>query len=63
MRVYVDDERCGGHGTCCGLCPDVFKLTDKGYAATYVSEVPERFHVLVREALDRCPEGAISITE
>ena len=61
MRVHVDDDRCRGHGTCCGLCPEVFELTNKGYAVTRVSEVPERDQDLVREAAHQCPEGAISI--
>jgi ferredoxin len=63
MRVRVDDDRCRGHGTCCGLCPQVFQLTDKGYAVTAETEVPVRYHILVREAVAECPEGAISIAE
>jgi ferredoxin len=63
MRVRVDDDRCKGHGICCGLCPDVFELTDKGYAVTQASEVPEQYQELVRKAVDECPEHAISIVE
>jgi ferredoxin len=63
MRVHVDDDRCGGHGTCCGLCPQVFELTKKGYAVARLTEVPERHLDLVREAVRQCPEGAISIVE
>lgn len=63
MRVHVDDDRCRGHGTCCSLCPAVFQLTDKGYAVTEATEVAARYHILVREAVAECPEGAISIAE
>ena len=63
MRVYVDDDQCRGHGTCCGLCPEVFQLTDKGYAVTGASEVPAQYRELVREAVAECPEGALSIAE
>jgi ferredoxin len=63
MRVHVDDDRCKGHGVCCGLCPEVFELTDEGYSATRVSEVPKQYDDLVRRAVDECPEGAISIAE
>jgi ferredoxin len=63
MRAHVDDERCMGHGMCCRLCPEVFQLANKGYAVTRVSEVPERYLDLVREAVDQCPEGAISLGE
>ncbi len=62
MRVRVDDERCGGHGTCCGLCPEVFDLS-KGYAIARMSEVPEQYKGRVREAVDQCPERAIVIVE
>jgi ferredoxin len=60
MRVMVDDDRCAGHGVCVGLCPDVFTLTDDGYAVAHVSEVPGALEDSVREAIDSCPEHAIS---
>ena len=63
MQVHLDDEQCKGHGVCWSLCPDVFELTDDGYAITLVSEVPEQFVAVVRTAVDQCPEGAISFTD
>jgi ferredoxin len=63
MRVHVDDEQCKGHGVCWSLCPDVFELTDDGYAVTLVTDVPDRHAEVVRTAVDQCPERAISITE
>jgi ferredoxin len=48
---------------CCALCPEVFELTSKGYARAIGSEVPARFRDAVREAVDQCPEHAISIAE
>ena len=32
MKVEVDADCCGGFGQCVMLCPDVFELTDAGYA-------------------------------
>jgi ferredoxin len=63
MRVKIDDERCRGHGVCCTLCPQVFELTDDGYAVVVVSEVPAELQGDVRTAVDQCPEHAISIVE
>jgi len=63
MQVHIDDERCRGHGMCCALCPQVFELTDDGYAIVRATEVPVELHDVVRSAVDQCPEGAISITE
>ncbi len=45
MKVWVDDQRCRGHGMCLTLCPDVFSLTDDGYAVSIDSEVPAEFGV------------------
>ncbi len=63
MRVHVDDDRCRGHGICWSLCPEVFELTDDGYATTTVDEVPDVLIDAVRTAVDQCPERAISVVE
>jgi ferredoxin len=60
MKVAVDDQRCRGHGVCCTICPEVFTLTDDGYAVVEQPEVPAEFEDAVREAVDCCPENAIS---
>ena len=62
MRARVDDEICAGHGVCFGLCPDIFDLTDDGYAVVTVDEVPPEHETVVREARTRCPSGAITLT-
>ena len=63
MRARIDDERCKGHGMCCGLCPEVFELTDDGYAHVLVDDVPAELQDVVRTAVLQCPEAAISIEE
>lgn len=60
MKVTVDDDRCRGHAVCCSLCPEVFALNDDGYAEVQVPEVPVEFEQAVRDAVDRCPERAIT---
>ena len=61
MRVLVDDDVCGGHGVCCAICPDVFELTDDGYATVRVTDVPAPLEDDVRAAVNQCPTRAISI--
>jgi ferredoxin len=61
MRVSVDEERCAGHGVCIGLCPDVFDLTDAGYAVTLLTEVPSELEGDVRHASQQCPTSAIIV--
>jgi len=62
MNVTVDDDRCGGHGICCQLCPEVFTLGDDGYAVVETPEVPAEFEDVVRTAVLSCPARAISVS-
>lgn len=66
MRARIDDERCKGHGMCCTLCPEVFELTDDGFAVIVEGPdgaIPSEHEDAVRSAVAQCPEGAISIRE
>jgi len=63
MKVFVDDQRCRGHGMCTTLCPDVFAINDDGYAEVTVPEVPAGQEDAAREAIECCPEQAISSDE
>jgi len=63
MKVEVDADRCQGHGVCCTLCPEVFSLTDDGYAVTLVTDVPAVHEEAVRAAVNQCPVLAITASE
>jgi ferredoxin len=60
MKVKVDEDRCRGHGMCLTLCPDVFHMTDDGSAVADPSEVPAGLEGDAKEAIECCPEQAIS---
>lgn len=60
MKVVVDDDRCKGHGICVAICPEVFDLTDYGYAEAIDDDVPDESKDEVLEAIAQCPEHAIS---
>ena len=60
MKVTVDDDRCRGHGMCLTLCPEVFSMTDDGYSIADPSEVPAGLDAAAKDAIDNCPEQAIS---
>jgi ferredoxin len=60
VKVFVDDQRCRGHGVCTTLCPDVFQNNDDGYSEVQVPEVPPGQEDAAREAIECCPEEAIS---
>jgi ferredoxin len=60
MKVTVDEDRCRGHGMCLTFCPEVFEITDDGWAVADPGEVPAELEGAVHEAIDNCPECAIS---
>lgn len=62
MRAVVDEDRCRGHGICCTLCPEVFDLSDDGYAAVRLPDIPPEFAQAARAAAMSCPEGAITVS-
>ncbi len=60
MRVSVNDGLCRGHGVCVALCSEVFTLTDWGYAEAIDGDVPAEHEAVVQEAIQSCPEHAIT---
>lgn len=62
MKVTVDEDRCRGHGVCWSLRPEVFDLTDDGYAVVTTPEVPAEYEEAVRAAAAGCPERAITVS-
>ena len=64
MKVSVDSERCQGHTLCAMIAPDSFLLSDIDGTSSPVNEVvPADQEDVVREAVQSCPEQAISIEE
>lgn len=59
MKVTVDEDRCAGHGMCLTLCPEVFEMSDDGWAVATPEDVPEGMEDAAREAIENCPEQAI----
>lgn len=59
MKVSVDEDRCAGHGMCLTLCPEVFEMTDDGWAVADPSEVPTDLESAAKDAIANCPEQAI----
>jgi ferredoxin len=59
MRAEVNDGLCRGHGVCVAVCPEVFELTEDGYAETVDGEIAPEYTERVAEAVHACPEHAI----
>ncbi len=63
MKAFVDHDTCLGCGICEGICPDVFSLGSEPYATVILNPIPEKFWLAVKDAVEQCPEEAISIEE
>lgn len=59
MRIAIDDERCTGALNCLDMAPGAFRTGRDGRAA--VVEVPVASATALREAVENCPTGAISV--
>jgi ferredoxin len=62
VKVEVDADVCGGFGQCVTRCPEVFALTDDGYAAVLLPDLPAELEEAVRDAEQLCPTHAITVT-
>lgn len=63
MKVKVDPDACMGCGVCETIVEEIFELGDEGFAIVLMDPVPEPYRDLVQQAVDECPEEAISIEE
>jgi ferredoxin len=65
MKLFIDDNLCGGHGRCYRLAPDLLDFDEEGYVAIRGEpiEFPEDRRELAEEIVDTCPEQAISLLE
>ncbi|GAA3384928.1 ferredoxin [Cryptosporangium minutisporangium] len=61
MKALVDEDRCRGHGVCVSVCPEVFDLSDDGFAVVRVAEIDPAFETAAQEAERTCPERAIRL--
>lgn len=61
MKAEVDPDRCQGHARCWSICPEVFGLDDEGHAIVVAPGVPPELEGRARDAMNNCPERAISL--
>jgi ferredoxin len=57
--VVVDEEKCSGCGTCVAIAEDCFALDDDTEKAKVISQTACS-EDQIQEAIDTCPEEAIS---
>jgi ferredoxin len=62
VRVEVDREACRTHGQCTIAAPEVFSFDAAG-ELVYVAEPDEGLRVVAEDAMDACPEQAITLLD
>lgn len=63
MKVEIDLGLCQGHGQCAESAPNIFEVSDEGYANLLVDAIPTAEESNVRDAQSRCPVDAIRISD
>lgn len=58
-NVNIDEEACTGCGTCAAIAEECFALNDDTEKA-YVTDIAACSDEQVQEAIDTCPEEAIT---
>ena len=63
MRVEVDHDICEANAVCEDICPEVFHVDDEDNLVILQPEVPAEFQDQVREAVERCPRAALTLSD
>jgi ferredoxin len=63
MKVVVDFDACASNAVCMGIAPEVFEVRDDGYLYVLNENPGEELREKMRESVNGCPTGAISIED
>jgi ferredoxin len=63
VKVVVDFDECASNAVCMGIVPEVFEVRDDGFLYVLDEHPPEELREKLRQAVNSCPTGAISIVE
>ena len=63
LKVKVVHDLCIACGICEGDLPEVFHLSDEGFAELVMEPVEADYHDRLKQVMEDCPTGAISIDE
>jgi ferredoxin len=64
MKIVADLEQCIGAGVCVMTAPDVFdQNAEDGRVMVLTEHVSGTAAAFARQAVDRCPSGALSIED
>lgn len=61
MLVTVDEQKCCGHARCLAVAPDAFDFDEENELAVVTPEASSVPAETLEEAVQSCPERAISV--
>jgi ferredoxin len=62
-RLFIDTDKCVGHGRCYELAPSLITDDETGYGQVLDVEIDASNEDLASSAIRVCPERAISIVD
>jgi ferredoxin len=63
MKIVFDASKCKRHAQCRGAAPEIFDFAPYGSVVVLNENPPEELREAAQDAVDLCPEGAISIED
>ena len=63
MKIKVDRDSCEGNALCVKAAPEVFRVDEDDYVEVIAAQPGPELAAKVREAVRRCPKGALSLEE
>lgn len=63
MKISVDFDLCESNAICMDIAPTVFEVRDDDFLYVLNESPPEELWDKVRDAVDRCPKQAITLSE
>ena len=62
MYVKVLTGQCVGYTACSDVCPEIYKLDDRGFACVTDGPIPPDLEEKVLQGVRTCPSGAIVVS-
>jgi len=63
MKIVFDRRRCKLHAQCRGAAPELFSFAPDGSLVILDENPPEELREALQDAVDACPEQAISMED
>ena len=63
MKIVFDRAKCKLHAQCRGAAPELFSFAPDGSLVILDENPPEELREALKDAVDACPEQAISIED